>query len=75
MLMGKEQSYVWEAFAKFTYQLDQLQQKGESFANESFADPSEISGQYWNKIGNNLLALVRKLNNSDQVCMIYISII
>ena len=70
LLIGKEQEYVWEAFAKFTHQLDQLQQKGESFANESFIDPVEISGQYWNKVGSNLVALVKKLDNSDQVCMV-----
>lgn len=70
-LIGKEENYVWEAFAKFTHQLNHLQQKGESFANESFLDPLEISGQYWNKVGNNLLVLVKKLNDPEQVCMEY----
>ena len=59
---------VWEAFAKFTYQLDQLQQKRESFVNELFLNPVQIYAQYW--VGNNLVALVKKLDNSDQVCMI-----
>ena len=57
--MGKEQNYVWEAFAKFTHQLEQLKQKGEKFSNASFLDLVKISGQYWHIVERNLVALAK----------------
>ena len=70
-MVGKEEQYIWQAFAKFTRQLDQLQQKTESFADESYLDPTEVTNQYWNKIGSNLLDLAKKIDNPNKVCTLF----
>jgi len=52
-LVGKPKETVWDAIARFTSQLDQLQHKGETITSEAPFDPEVVSAQYWNKVATN----------------------
>ena len=66
-LVEISEDHVWEVITKFAPQLDLLQHKGEAIGNEAPQDPKVISQQYWEKIGDNLIDLVKKLDSSQQV--------
>ena len=65
--MGKPKETVWDAIARFTPQLDQLQHKGETITSEAPLDPEIVSAQYWNKVSTNLIDLAQKFESSHQV--------
>ena len=66
-LVGKPKETVWDAIARFTPQLDQLQHKGETITCEAPLDPDVVSAQYWNKVATNLIDLAQKFESSHQV--------
>jgi len=45
---------MWEAIARFTPHLDQVQHKGETISSETPLDPQTVSAQYWTKVATNL---------------------
>ena len=53
-LVGKTKEHVWAVIAKFTPQLDELQQKDETINDTTPSDPGVTSNQYWRRVANNL---------------------
>jgi len=47
---------MWEAIARFTPHLDQVQHKGETISSETPLRPPHwtVSAQYWTKVATNL---------------------
>jgi len=65
--VGTSKEKVWEAIARFTPQLDQLQHKGETITNEVPLDPETVAAQYWLKVASNLIELAKKFESYHQV--------
>ena len=65
--MGKTKEQVWELFAKYARQLDQLQHKGETITSEAPLDPEVVSPAYWRQVADNLLDLATHLEDWTKV--------
>ena len=66
-MVGVSDERVWDVITKFSPQLDLLQHKGEAIGSEGPQDPKDASQQYWEKIGDNILDLAKKLDSTQQV--------
>ena len=67
MLVGESKEHAWEVMAKFTPQLNQLQQKDETITSATPLDPDAVCEQYWRIVGSNLIDLATKFSSRQQV--------
>ena len=67
MLVGESKEHVWEVMAKFTPQLNQLQQKDETITSATPLDPDAVCELYWRIVGSNLIDLATKFSSRQQV--------